>query len=116
MKYRIADYMTPEQKALAMSVEYNVPLSQNEGNHTFCDAEGYCPMGRAISGDAWTGPMPTPGKITRVLTGNENYDPNSDPVYEAALSFVSAWDRGRITDLAEALGVDKGDGGDAHRG
>lgn len=82
------------------------------------DEQGYCPLGRALEAMG-VAAIPFPigeevrSAIVRYWLGGDHETPHGAPpvpitsvgVLMAARDFIDAWDRGRIADLADALGV-----------
>jgi hypothetical protein len=99
LMYEIAKYLTDEQKRRACEAEYRsismYSLRRRDGN-------GCCPMGLATGGIAGA---PVAYSVADAIT---NYSSPAWPLIEsAARQFIYDWDDGKITDLYEALGVER---------
>lgn len=93
--YAIAEFLTEEQKARALSCTYErhregrLPRPRTE-NHS-------CPLGMALYGIG----CPTAWQVRQAIA------PDSTAVEYQAVEFINDWDDGKIADLAGALGVQR---------
>jgi hypothetical protein len=102
--YEIARYLSDEAKRAAVARSYE-PTPTPLGYTALRCAEGGCPLGVALramgrdDGLGWCPPAPDEDEVAAVL------GPDNPPLADLARAFIEAWDSGRITDLAAALGV-----------
>lgn len=116
MKYAIADYLPVEARQTAAKAAYSTRTKSN-GHIT---AEGFCPLGVAtyaafpLDANDRMSRAPEAAEIALFLASehphyyelsDQEYDTYRDAIESTASVFISDWDAGRITDLAEALGV-----------
>lgn len=108
MLYSIAAYLTPEQKARALSRSYTPNLGGMRR-----DSEGCCPLGVALGRSITaflSSRAPTPAAVADAVVPFR--DARSGPpwrdVYLAAQRFIEDWDWGLLVPdrLREALGMD----------
>ena len=105
MTYAIAAYLTDEQKRRACEAVY-VPL---KADGRLPRANGCCPLGVALwPGESAACPIPI-SVFDRLVSLDQVIDTNRTltVVIDGAADFMDAWDKGEITDLYAALGVER---------
>jgi hypothetical protein len=109
-RYRIADFLTDDMKRAACSAVY----LQAEAWSRPRTEDGSCPLGVALRSQGFEGALaPDAGGFTRAMT---RADPSvrgdkRKRVYDAARSFIAAWDDTNIppSELPVAIGLTGGD-------
>ena len=118
--YRIAEYLTSEQKRRAINSVYDQSATSQHNGLNPCpiDKDGYCPLGRATLHPSY---RPASNEVAQIILPppwgkhySNKYDDrlvnhwraDADPIRLAAKEFIDDWDGGKITDLAAALGVE----------
>jgi hypothetical protein len=105
--FDIAEFLSAEQIDLAIAQTYrSSPFGFSANVRT---EDGKCPLAVAC---ATARGYPSPDEVAEAILGySENTFPPNTPkrryygrVRRAAYSFTSSWDRGRIANLATALG------------
>ena len=105
MTYAIAAYLTDEQKRRACEAVY-VPL---KADGRLPRTNGCCPLGVALwPGESAACPIPI-SVFDRLVSLDQVIDANRTltVVIDGAADFMDAWDKGEITDLYAALGVER---------
>lgn len=107
--YAIAKQLTAEAKAAILSHDY--PPTFRDGMSPLpranVNGERCCPLSvglRAMFPDKRITNAPDSYEVANVL-GGRTYFIARDPIEIAAERFIVAWDKGRIANLATALGV-----------
>lgn len=100
--YKVATYLTPEQKARALQQTYT-PIYRDEPVPTPRSGGGGCPLGVALTGDEVA---PMAKTLTRLIVEENNPNAPPDAVLSAVRQFTRDFDRGRIKNLATALGME----------
>lgn len=99
--YKVATYLTPEQKARALQQTYT-PIYRDEPLPEPRTEGGGCPLGVALTGDEVA---PMAKTLTRLIVEENNPNAPHYAIYSAVRRFTRDFDRGRIKNLATALGI-----------
>lgn len=110
--YEIWNYFKPETRKVVAEKDYS-PMG-HYFLRTYIEEGVACPLGVALILEDLQLPNHPPGwksyrltpdasAVSAAVLGKHIYD---TPVYRAAKDFINDWDRGAITDLKEALGVE----------
>lgn len=100
--YKVATYLTPEQKARALQQTYT-PIYRDEQLPTPRTEGGGCPLGVALTEDEVA---PMAKTLTRLIVEENNPNASRYSIQSAVRRFTRAFDEGRIKNLATALGME----------
>ena len=116
--YPIAKWLPLAARQEAASRTYRPKNTVFALNPSPICADGRCPLGVILDvlgfGDSISSLRPPASYVTSVLviTGNESMVWHDHIIEKEASDFIRDWDRGLITDLAAALGVEPHEGND----
>lgn len=99
--YAVAEFFSPEARRAAARALY----FRESDTRLPRDVFGYCPLGIMAAIDRVDVGIGDPAAVE--LQHAWDYEHRDGWVYDPALAFVTAWDQGAITDLYEALGVER---------
>lgn len=102
--YAIRHHFSEQARRAAARVLYvDDPYTLDRGLRLPRDVYGYCPLGIALMVDRQiVPPVPSAEQVTEVLGRGD-----STRTWSQAQTFIEDWERGRITDLYAALGVER---------
>lgn len=108
MTYAIAQYLTDEQKAAAVTATYQATINWKGRPALSRTDDGYCPMGVAFRATKEVvGGSPTSRQIAGWLLEDGVIEPLEEPTaVQVAMHFNNDWDAGGIRNLRYALGVE----------
>mgnify|MGYP001592029849 CR=1 FL=1 len=98
--YKIASYLTLEQRRSAVSVKYYYQNSYTSRRYYDKDSQRwYCPLGKALN-------LGVPGSedVAQYLTSDYASTERYRVVAAASKRFINDWDSGKVKNLATALG------------
>jgi hypothetical protein len=101
-RYKIANYLTEDQRNRACSVPYML----NPRGERVTD-DGYCPLGMALQGSGFFTPLAS--RVGSILMPNSQGSKAFDKLVRAAAEFTHDWDDNYICseDLPVAFGLRK---------